>query len=229
MIVLQHRQGTQEWLDSRLGIPTASQFHRILSPTGKLSAQADDYMAALLAERMIGQNCSGGPRIEDQGPWMTRGSALEAEARSWYAFTKDVEPARCGLCLTDDRIAGCSPDALVGDDGLLEIKCPSAAKHAAYLMEGGLAEKYRPQVQGQLWVTGRAWVDVLSYCPGFEPPLDAALIRVDRDEPYIAALNTAVRAFVKRLDSEHARLTSGDDLAGVLEASIDDARTGAAS
>ena len=191
MIILDVKQGTDEWKRARLGIPTASQFHRIITPkTLKASSQAHGYMCELLAEWMLGEPLDDGAET----PWMVRGTALEDEAVRWYELQRDATTTEVGLCLLDDRSAGCSPDRLVGDDGGLEIKCPSAKIHVSYLL-GDPAEDHRAQVQGALWITGRQWWDVLSY----NPVMPQVLITAERDEEFIGALAEAVAAFDVRL------------------------------
>lgn len=189
-------QGSREWLALRLGIPTASRFSEIITPTGKPSASADGYMHELLAERLIGQ-----PMDSAESGFMQRGSQMEAEAVAWYELQRDVDVERVGFCLHEHGAFGCSPDALVADDGGLEIKCPSAPNHIGYMLEG-FPKKYMPQVQGCMWITGRAWWDCLSY----NPELPTALVRIHRDEEYIDRLSEAVTAFSERLDAAHAKL-----------------------
>jgi hypothetical protein len=201
MIVHDVQQGSPAWFMARLGIPTASQFHRILSPTGKPSSQAEGYLHQLVAERLIGQPCAS----DDGTAWMARGADLEAEAIRWYEFTHDVEVVRAGFLTRDDRRAGCSPDGLVDKDGMVQIKCPSAAIHAGYLLDS-IATKYRPQVQGELWVAERAWLDFVSYCPGFTAPLNAVVIRVVRDEEYAPVMEAEVLAFADRVAAAEKEL-----------------------
>ena len=189
-------QGSREWQAARLGIPTASGFERILTPTGKLSASADGYMCQLLAEQLIGQPMD----LADTG-FMQRGSTMEAEAVKYYELQRGVDTAKVGFCLRDDGRVGCSPDRLVGDDGLLEIKCPAAPVHVMYMLEG-FPKKYMPQVQGQLWITGRKWCDCLSYNPELPP----ALLRVERDEEYIEKLSDAMDEFLVNLDDAALKL-----------------------
>src|SRR5438552_3022329 len=112
MIVLDMPQGSESWVEARLGVPSASCFAKIVSPTGKPSAQADAYLAALLAERLTGLPCV----TDADTPWMQRGGTMEDEARRYYAMLYDVEPRRVGFILNDGLRAGCSPDSLVGED-----------------------------------------------------------------------------------------------------------------
>ncbi len=171
----------------RAGIPTASQFDRIVTPSGKESGQQEDYKFLLLAERMMGE-----PK-DDKFTWsMERGSILEKKAVSYYECQRDLDTVAVGFITNDEESWGASPDRFVGDLGLLECKCPELETHMQYLMrEGSAYKKYKVQCQGQLWVTGRQWVDVLSYFPG----LPWALQRIERDEALIAALETEVPKF----------------------------------
>ena len=111
------KQNTTEWLDLRAGIPTASQFDRIITPTGKPSASAIPYMHQLLAERLMGRPITGYVSFD-----MDRGKDLEPEAVSFYEFTQDVETMPVGFITNDEETIGASPDRLIGSDGLLEIK-----------------------------------------------------------------------------------------------------------
>lgn len=200
MLIVQCEQGSPEWLDARLGIPTASNFDRIITPkTGKLSAQAERYIYELLAEDMLGH-----PIDESASDFMTRGSAVERSAVEFYEFNRDVLTSKVGVILRDDGMTGCSPDRLVGDDGGLEIKCPSAAVHVSYML-GTDADKYKCQVQGALWITGRPWWDFLSYNPELPP----VLVRHERDEAFIATLARTVDAFINVLGEARQRLIDG--------------------
>lgn len=180
-------QGSSAWVKKRLGKVTASEFHKIVTPTGKLSSQADKYAYRLIAEELMGQPAQDLSGLE----WIERGVALEPRAVQLYEFEHDVITTEIGSIFTDDGEIGCSPDRLVGSDGLLEIKCCSPQVHIQYMIEGP-DEKYRPQVQGQLLVSERRWADFLSYNP-FMPRV---LVRTPRDEPYIALLRKSLIEFV---------------------------------
>ena len=198
MIVLDCPQGSAEWLQARVGVVTSSCFDKIITPkTLKPSASADAYADLLNAEWKLGR-----PIIEEDRPWMTRGTHLEESAALWYAVQEDAEPRKVGFVLRDDKMVGCSPDRLVGDRGLLEIKCPAIQTHLAYRRLKEPPADYRCQLQGQLWVAEREWVDFMSYCPG----MPAVVIRAVRDEPFIEALAKAVDAFVARLLAERESL-----------------------
>ena len=190
-------QGSAEWLSLRAGVPTSSHFDRILTPTGKVSTQAEKYQHELLAERLTVEST-----VDFLSEWMVRGKLLEPHAAAWYASQTALPCTEVGFMTTDDGKIGASPDRLVGDDGLLEIKCPKPATHIEYLLGAGHAARYKPQVQGQLWISGRAWVDVLSYHPKMKP----ALVRVERDEDFIAMLSRVVTEFVAQLDALEAQV-----------------------
>ena len=104
---------------ARLGIPTASEFKRILTPNGKLSASRDGYLSELLAEWALGE-----PSSDFMGTdWTERAQILEPQARAAYGLLRDADVTECGLCFLDDsKMVGASPDGLVGDAGLLELK-----------------------------------------------------------------------------------------------------------
>ena len=158
-------QGERSWWAARLGIPTASEFDKIVTPARlDPSSQVKGYANKLLAEWLRGQ-----PDDSFQSDWMKRGHEVEAEAISAYGLIKDCDPERVGFCLTDCGRYGASPDSLIGDDGGLEVKCPSPGVHVGYLLDGKLPTTYRVQVIGSLLVTGREWWDFESYHPDMEP------------------------------------------------------------
>jgi hypothetical protein len=185
-------QGTAEWQRLRAGIPTASSFDRIVTPTGKPSSQAAKYLHWLLAERITGRPLEGAVTS-----WMARGLDLEAEAVAYYEGIRDQDTERVGFVTDDAGRYGASPDRFVGAEGLLEIKAPASHTHVGYLVSRAVDADYYPQIQGQLWVCGRRWSDVLSYHPEMPP----ALIRVPRDEAFIALLERHVSAFVATLET----------------------------
>lgn len=198
MIIHRVEQGSGDWLALRLGIPTSSRFDALVTPTGKPSASAERYMHELLAEWMIGE-----PLDMERTQWMERGSALEPQARAYYEMQRDVSVETVGFVTRDDGLAGASPDGLVGDDGMLEIKCPAAHTHVGYLLGGdAVPATYRAQTQGQLLIAEREWVDFLSYSPVMPP----ALVRTYRDDPYIRALAGILDAFVERMMDARERL-----------------------
>ena len=204
MIVLDCEQGSREWIEARLGIPTASMFSQIVTPGGKLSASRGPYMGKLLAEWALGE-----PVDNFESDWMERGKFLEAEAFKYYGFVTESKPKKVGFVYKDDaRMVGCSPDGLVPcrgpevEGGTLELKCPSPGEHLMYLAGGVCPKKYVPQVQGEIWVTGALWGDFMSYHPGLPP----FLIRVEPDPKYQAALDGHIEEFTEELLAGRDRL-----------------------
>jgi len=198
MKVFECVQGTPEWAELRCGIPTASQFHRIMKPKGGRSDSAEMYMCELLAERLTGQ-----PTVGYTSHWMDRGSEFEAEAVATYEFLTDHEPRKVGFILNDAGTIGASPDSLVDPNGLLEVKVGKPSTHIALLLQSDAAYKeHKTQAQGQLWIAQREWNDLFAYNPG----LPHALYRVQRDEPLIKMLETEVNAFVAELEENHRQL-----------------------
>jgi hypothetical protein len=188
-------QRSPDWFLLRAGRPTASNFHKIITPkTLKLSAQADGYMNFLIAERMLGH-----PIVEDfRSDYMQRGQELEDESVRAYEFETEVETMPGGFVEHTSGFWGCSPDRLIGSGGILEMKCPSPAVHVGYLLTGEVETEYRIQLQGQLLCCDdRDFTDVVSY----HPNMPAAIIRVRRDEGIIKALGAALMEFSEDLQA----------------------------
>lgn len=201
MIHIQCEQGSEEWLEARRGIPTASNFKSIITPkTRKPSAAAVPYMYDLLAEWATGELKEGGDT-----PWMQRGTEQEQGAIGWYELNAGRAVDSCGLFLLDDRSAGASPDGLVGDDGIVEVKCLSAGKHLFAVDSGEADDSYNCQIQGQLWITERKWCDRIWYNGG---KLEATsnIVRVERDEDFIGQLAAAVEEFTENMARARERL-----------------------
>jgi len=193
MLVSNFEQGSQEWLQSRLGKPTASNFGKLITPTGKPSTSAEGYINELIAQKITGEL----PEFYTNAA-MERGNELEPAAKALYEFINGVEVVEVGLCLHDEFECGASPDALVGDDGGLEVKCPLPHTHVAYLRDGKVPSKYIPQIQGCLWITGREWWDFMSYHPAMED----LIVRVERDNEYIKKLADQVERAVDIIKTE---------------------------
>lgn len=200
-------QGTDEWLALRAGKFTGSRFADLMATTrsGPAASRANLIVQVAL-ERL-----TGAPEVTYCNDAMRRGTELEPLARGAYeAHTGELVEQVAFVLHPELDFVGVSPDGLLGEDGLVEIKCPaSQARHMAALRNGAHAQDYRWQVQGQLWVTGRAWCDVVSYDPRFPSGLHLAITRVARDEAAIAALADACRAAeneVRELVDELSRL-----------------------
>ena len=132
--------------------------------------------------------------------WMARGSELEGRAVASYELSHDVETEPMGFVLDDSELIGCSPDRLIiGENGLLEVKCPSPGVHVEYMIAkagDGVDGDYNTQVQGQLWLCERDFADVLAW----HPELPEVVIRVERDDIFVKELAAHVRAFSNRLE-----------------------------
>lgn len=187
-------QGSDEWLAARLGIPTASEFHRIITASkGEFSKGAAKYAHGLVAEKLLGR------RLEKAGStWaMERGTYLEPFARAEYARVNKVEVRQVGLVTSDCGRIGASPDGLIiGASRGLEIKCLLDEGHVG-LFADGPGDDFKQQVQGNLAINELEEWDFY----GWHPNLSPVQIRTHRDEPYIAKMNTALLQFLEVRDA----------------------------
>lgn len=158
-------QGSAEWHRLRSGIPTASEFGLLVTSTGAASRSLEDYALQLAAERYAGKELdrfSGNRSTE-------RGKAIEAQARRWYEFQTDSEVRQVGFITDGAENYGASPDGLVGDDGMIEIKCLTAKRHVEALVYVDKNQRappaYIPQTQGEMLVCERSWNDLVFYHP----------------------------------------------------------------
>ncbi len=190
MIILDIEQQSTEWFKVKAGMPSASDFDKIITSTGSPSKQQQKYIYQLAGEKITGIRAESYQSLA-----MQRGIELEGEARQLYAFINDVEVKQVGFCLSDDKSCACSPDGLVGDDGGLEIKCPTLPVQVEYLLQNELPVDYYQQVQGCLYVTGRKWWDFMSYYPSLKP----LIIRVLPDKDFHRALKIELELFNERL------------------------------
>lgn len=179
-------QGSPEWFAARLGIPTASEFSTVMAKgkDGGKSLTRKTYMLKLAGEILTGE-----PMETYSNQHMERGKEQEDEAREAYELMKDIDCHRVGFIRNGDK--GCSPDSLIGENGGLEIKTALPHIQVERLLKGDLPAEHRAQVQGSMWVAERQWWDFVSYCPR----LPLLIVRVPRDEGYIATLAGAVREF----------------------------------
>ena len=182
-------QRSQEWFAARAGKFTGSRFSDVMARTKSGPAAARKNLIITLAiERIMGTCCETYSNAA-----MQRGIDLEPEARAAYERNSFVSVEEVAFVQHPTyEFIGCSPDGLVGKDGMVEIKCPSAqGKHFDALMSDGHAGEYKWQLQGQLWVCQRQWVDAVSYDPRFPEGLQLAISRVERNEKMIADLEAA--------------------------------------
>lgn len=189
--IIEVEQGSLEWLQAKLGIPSASEIDKVVTPTGRPSKQSRAYAYRLVAERLIGRTLVNLDHIDA----IASGKQLEPEAISAYQLIRDVDTHKIGFITTNDGRVGCSPDRLVGDDGLLEVKSPLPHTHLAYFLDG-FGNDYHCQRQCQMLVTERDWLDMMSYSRELPP----VIVRYERDEPYIALLRDALDQFCDLTD-----------------------------
>jgi putative phage-type endonuclease len=178
-------QRSDEWFAIRAGKITASRVSDLMAKTKTgPSASRKNLITLLAVERLTGQCVE-----THSNAAMQRGVELEDEAIQAYENQEMVAVEAVGFVVHPTLpYVGVSPDGCVGDDGLIEAKCPYAmAKHYEALRYGAHADEYRWQLQAQLWVTGRQWVDAVSYDPRFTG-FELAIVRVTRDEKAIAEL-----------------------------------------
>lgn len=220
-------QGTADWRQERAGYVTGTGFQHVLARTkngGEAKARAD-YRMRIVTERLTGL-----PSPEINVPATAWGREHEDEARLAY----EVYMAGQGNPVFVQQVGfqrhptlewvGASPDGLVGDDGMIEIKCPyntmthlttiiSASRKLASALLGDapaaislMPEEYYPQVQGNLWVLGRRWCDFISYDPRLPEHLRLYVARIERDEPFIERLEKEVRKFLSEIEEHVAML-----------------------
>jgi hypothetical protein len=199
-------QYSPEWWSIRRGVPTCSEFGRIITPaTGKLSGQATGYAAELLGQMV---DPYYGAADDYVSAAMKNGTIMEPEARAWYEFDAGAPVQQVGFCLTDDGRFGGSPDAMVGDDGCLELKSPTAKTQVLYLYAGKLPDEYKPQVHGHLVVTGRKWCDFVSYDSRMPDYARLFIKRLPRDDALIAEIEAEVSAFLDEVDAMVKKIES---------------------
>jgi len=198
-------QRTEEWFAARLGKLTASRVADAFARTKTgWGASRKNYIAELVCERLTGE-----PQAKFQNEAMRWGSETEPQARAAYEFMQDAEVVETGF-IDHPKIemSGASPDGLVGDDGMVEIKCPNTAGHIETLTGESIPDKYRLQMLWQMACTGRAWCDFVSFDPRLPAELQMWVRRVERDEGEIAALEAKSREFLAEVDETVATLRS---------------------
>jgi len=195
----QFQQGSLEWMVARAGIPTASEFDNLLSPTWELrkGQMPQTYLNRKLAEWWAGGPISGFNSFD-----MEQGNILEEEAKPWFTLEtgKEIEPV--GFCTSDDGSIGASPDGLIGEDCGIEIKCPESPTHIGYLLNGELPKDYLAQVHGSMFVTGRPRWLFMSYRRR-HPNL---LICIERDEEIQEKIAEALALFLAKFQAGKERL-----------------------
>lgn len=198
-------QKSPEWFAHRLGRVTASKIADVMAQTKSgPGAARKNYMAALVAERLTGEAPDGFSNAAMQ--W---GTDQEPDARAAYEFVTDASVSEVGFIDHPTiEMAGCSPDGLVGDLGMVEIKCPNTATHIETLLTGAIDGKYLKQMQFQLACADRQWCDFVSYDPRLPGEMQLFVKRVQRDGGAISEIEAAVSSFLVDLDEMVGALRS---------------------
>lgn len=195
----QLEQGTEEWKLARLGHVSASNIAAVMSKgkEGSESAIRRAYKIKLIAERLTGK-----PQESYKNAAMEWGNEQEPFARMAYEARMNVLVEKTGFWKHPYKDwVGVSPDGLVGDDGLIEIKCPNTTTHLEYIFDDVVPTEYRKQIQMQLWVTGRQWCDFVSYDPRMPEKNQLFVIRYKRDDKLIATMQEDVAKFLNEVQA----------------------------
>ncbi|WP_019218563.1 lambda exonuclease family protein [Bartonella florencae] len=202
-------QRTTEWFQARLGKVTASNIYNILSKTAKglPTSKYEDYKIKLITERLteeISQSYTT--------PAMQWGIEHEEDALKEYAFIYDAEVIKCGFIQHPTiEMAGASPDGFVGEDGLVEIKCPQSPNHLRFFIDDNIKPEYIAKMQFHMACTGHKWCDFISYDPrftGVSSHLCMKIKRINRDEKQIEEINQAVEVFLAEIEQEIQRIST---------------------
>ena len=209
-------QGSARWLYVRLGKVGGSRVSAIVTPTGApvKGAKRQTLMCELLSERLTGR----ATETHVSKP-MERGTHLESEARSWYQMEQGVDVQEVGYVYGDIPGAGCSPDGLIGDDGVLEIKVPVTHNFVRHMMIGGIPADWIPQCRYNLWLCGRSYLDFVMYTD--EQRLPSIVRRIEPDAAYNKSLAVHVKAFCDELDEMEADLRERYEIPYPSEVDID--------
>ena len=196
-------QQSAEWFSQRLGKVTASRISDLMTKTKSgPSASRKNYMMQLLCERLTGTKEEGYTNAA-----MQRGSELEPTARSFYEGTQGVAVVETGFVPCPAiEMAGASPDGFVGDDGLVEIKCPNTAKHVDFLRTGQIDNGYQLQMLFQMICTGRKWCDFVSFDDRLPSELQYKCVRFHFDAVRATEIMAEVSAFLKELSTLEAEM-----------------------
>lgn len=188
-------QGSPEWFAARCGRATASCFGKVLATikTGE-AAERRNYRAQLICERLTGVVADSYTSAE-----MLHGTECEPLARAAYEALTGNLVEQVGFIPHPDLMIGASPDGLIDADGAIEIKCPNTATHIDSLLKG-MPATHIPQIQGCMWLSGRQWVDFVSFDPRLPEKLQLYVQRIERDDIYIAKLALAVSLFLGEVD-----------------------------
>lgn len=195
-IIKDIEQGSEEWLDARMGKLTASKFKDVIAK-GRGNAPSktrQTYMYQLAAEILTGER-----EEAFTNKYMEWGNEWEGSARAAYQLKHGVKVEEVAFIIHDEH-TGVSPDGLVGEAGLIEIKCPKTTTQIDWYIKGKVPPEHYAQIQGQIWVSGREWCDFVSFDPRVDGAAGYFEVRVPRDDTYIEGLKSECEKFITELN-----------------------------
>ena len=194
--IIMVEQGSPEWFEQRLGRITASNFGALMTlprskkdrEAGLISQTTRSYLVKKVSEVLTGTS------KEFTTASLQWGSAMEDEARKMYELERMVKVEQIGFAVLDSNpIVGGSPDGLVNEDGMIEVKCPDSDTFTGYLLGDSIIRPYMAQIQGNLWILNRFWCDFIVYDPRvIKENLRMHIVRVERDDEYIGKMVRAI-------------------------------------
>jgi putative phage-type endonuclease len=194
-------QSSDEWLDLRMGFVTASRFKDVVAKGAGKTRKS--YMIEIASEIITGQR-----EEKFNSSYMEWGTETEPQARAMYELETGNIVDEIAFAHFDDVKIGCSPDGLVGDDGLVEFKCPKTTTQIETYLSGKMPTSHKAQVQGQLWVMERKWCDFVSFDPRINGVSGYFMQRIERDDEYIEQLGIECDKFIKELNEMIEKLTN---------------------
>jgi len=193
MEIVKGEQGTEDWHSLRYGWTTASKFKDAMA--GGAGKTRKSYMYQLAAEAITGQREEG-----FTSQYIEWGNETEPQARAMYELVNGVDVEEVAFIRLDGHKIGCSPDGLVGTDGLVEFKCPKTTTQIETYLSGKMPAIHKAQVQGQMWISEREWCDFVSFDPRIDGEASFFKIRVTRDDEYIKDLEEKIFKFADELE-----------------------------
>ena len=190
MQIINVEQGTPEWFQARAGMPTASMFKTVMA-SGRGGGDSKTRRTYML--KLAGEIITGDPMDSFSNEHMERGKVMEDEARDLYSFMTDADPERVGFIVNGQK--GVSPDSLIGDKGMLEVKTKLSHLLLEVLLADQFPAEHKAQCQGALWIAEREWIDIAVYWP----KLPLFVKRAYRDEKFIREMSEAVELFNEEL------------------------------
>ncbi|MEE9459626.1 MAG: lambda exonuclease family protein [Candidatus Bathyarchaeia archaeon] len=198
-IIEEIEQGSDEWHELRREVITASRFKDVMSKGAGKTRKS--YLYQLAAESITGEVAES--YTNDAMQW---GTETEPQARAMYELESSNTVKEIAFIKHDSKNVGVSPDGLIGDDGLVEIKCPKTTTQIETFLSGKMPSYHKAQVQGQLWISERQWLDFVSFDPRIDGDASYFCVRIERDEEYILELEKACDEFSAELTNTIKKL-----------------------